>query len=251
MKSIVRGLTPSVITLNKSGITIRGIEDAVIDIDTPEKKNEVAGLVRAGFVEVIDSNDFSDESMIKGKSEEQRVKEAEAKTDVDGSRVVIGTGKGNIESKMVRNAIDRFLDDESDRIAASIQALKQIEAEEAGENVDKNPIDETILPPSEQMGRPATISTGDKEKKEDMVNSVLGTNKDRDPFIDRETNKAPVPKQAKKRGRPKKIVAEKTKVKIPDVFIETKTDVQKEIIIDTKSDNDKNDGEFSDSFIEI
>jgi hypothetical protein len=262
MKSVIRGKTASVITLNKTGITIRGKEDALVDIDTSEKRNEVMGLANAGFIEIISSNDFSDEVMSKGKSEEQRIKEAQDKTEQDGGRVVIGTGNGTYESKMVKNAIDRFLDDdESDRTKASIDALKKMELEEAGKDAEETVVDESKLPPQEQMGRQATVSTGDKETKEDMVNSVLTTNKDRDPFIDREVKvevkpevKAPA---AKKRGRPKKIITPKEelsqieKSKIETTKEEKPKDKDEDIFIDTTSKDNKKDGEWSDSFIEI
>lgn len=123
-------------------------------------------------------------------SENERVRQAEERTQKLEGRVVIGTGNGNVESKMKRSAINDII--ETDKIKASLEAMKQIEDDEKEET---EPADDLVnflenknLDASEQTGGKATISTESGEKQESMVNNITpGSDeiKKADPFVDK------------------------------------------------------------------
>ena len=56
MKVIVVGKTDSILNLNKIGVPIRDREQAVLEVDTEEKKNEILGLKRAGYLDILEVN---------------------------------------------------------------------------------------------------------------------------------------------------------------------------------------------------
>ena len=226
MKTVlVAGKTDAIITLNKSGVPIRGKTPTLIVLDTLDKEGEINGLVRAGFVEILEDsskeqdiqenlptceenseeNEEAEEGGTeKGKKggrpkgsknkkikpinqqieEARRVKKSEDKTQEMGSEVIIGTGKGTVKGKMKHSAIDDNIENESTK--ASIDEMNKIEAEEKIAK-EKLKIDESKLPPSDQMGRQATISIEGKTKSVPMeTNSIPGSKEiqEKDPFID-------------------------------------------------------------------
>ena len=257
-KVTVIGKTDSVISLNKIGVPIHGRVRAILTITTPEQEAELAGVVRAGLIEMvldpqithkIDEPSKNPPSTppitpikdnkvevkkggrpkgVKNKpkaitkvanNEDKRVAAAEAKTQKMGSRVVIGTGNGNKEGVMKYSAIDE--EPETERNKASIDAMKQLEAEEkqleAEEKqikIKKNIVDESKLPPSEQQGRKAVISREGQEISVNLTNNIIPGSKE---------------------------------IKEADPFIENKEDGVSDILIE----NDGDDGDLSDAFIKI
>lgn len=123
----------------------------------------------------------------KSKPEEQRVAEAEAKTQEMGSRVIIGTGNGNVEAKM-QNTFEGKVE-ESEATKESLKAMEDIVKEE-NENKKKEEakVDENKLDPSEQMGREAVYVQEGSQKKSPMAKSIIPEQekmRGADPFIDK------------------------------------------------------------------
>ena len=124
---------------------------------------------------------------VKAPTEQQRVITAEAKTQEMGGRVVMATVDGVKEGRMGRSVINDIPD--SERTRASIEAMKKLEKEEEEEiSLPDTLVDESKLPPNEQMGRKATIATPEGEMKVNLVGSVVPESKqskNANPFIDR------------------------------------------------------------------
>lgn len=89
------------------------------------------------------------------------------------SSVTVMTPGGAVKGEMRRQCAGEIND--SERTAASIEALKKLEEEEELEkNLEDVPIDESKLALEEQMGLPAVISTGDDGATAvEMKNSVV------------------------------------------------------------------------------
>lgn len=124
---------------------------------------------------------------VKAPTEQQRVITAEARTQQMGSRVVMATVDGVKEGRMSRSVIDDIPD--SERTRASIEAMERLQKEEEEEiYLPDVTVDESKLPPNEQMGRKATISTSEGDMKVNLVNSVVPESKqsrEANPFVDR------------------------------------------------------------------
>ena len=245
MKVIVVGKTDSILNLNKVGVPIRGKIQAVLEIDTEEKKNEIIGLKKAGYLDILEVNTPEEkipvlvsppvpisipvstlesapkadtsleteaitlvpspvtqpEAKKKGgrpkgsknkkvkaqaQSEAQRCATAEARTQEMGSKVIIGMGDRNIETKM-RKSFEGEIK-ESEATKDSIRAMEEIQNAEAKEkNKEDTKIDETKLDPSEQMGRQATVVQEGTQKKTSLAKSIIPEQekiREVDPFID-------------------------------------------------------------------
>jgi hypothetical protein len=101
----------------------------------------------------------------RAKSSEPPPKEQEQ----EDSKIVVMTPNGPIEANAVNNMAGEM--PESEATQASIEALKQLEAEEA---VPDSLIDESKLDVSEQMGTQAIVATGENTvTKVSMKNSIL------------------------------------------------------------------------------
>lgn len=190
MKVSVIGKTDATITLNKCATYVRGRVEAIVDVTNDDQRRELSGLERAGFIVVIDKDEQDEILELKPPrrepTEQERAIRSEAETQRMGSRVVIGTGNGTVESRMVRMATDG---QESPATKESVEALKKLEEEEKGDDLVVN---ESKLDDSQQMGRKAVVSNGGEAGKVDLVNSVLPGHKsikNSDPFIDRKENK--------------------------------------------------------------
>lgn len=124
---------------------------------------------------------------VKAPTEQQRVITAEAKTQQMGSRVVMATVDGVKEGRMSRSVVDDIPD--SERTKASLEAMERLQKEEEEEiYLPDVTVDESKLPPNEQMGRKATISTPEGDMKVNLVNSVVPESKqsrEANPFVDR------------------------------------------------------------------
>lgn len=244
MKIIVVGKTDCIITLNKIGMPIHGKQQALVEIDNDEKKNEILGLKRAGLLDIIEVNiaeerekeaiveihgDSSEPNgnvpytkpedapratetpvepinltlatpptatsepapeskknkggrprgsknkkaaAVTKKTEQERVVEAEAKTQKMGARVVISTGNGSVESKMRRTFEGEIPETETTK--ESINALEKIEKEEVEDKKQGSiKVDESNLDPSEQMGRQAVVVQEGKQNKKELSNSII------------------------------------------------------------------------------
>ncbi len=245
MKLTVIGKTDSIINLNKIGVPIRGKEIAVLNIENEEQQREINGIINMGLVEVVveklytppamtepiiltsDSNQTNqknkrgrpkgskngEKNESKESRDQRRIIAAEAKTQEMGSRVIIAGRNGEpVETKMRHSVINDITD--SEKAAESIRAMEKIEREERGEieegTVPATPKNET-LPPSEQMGRKAVVSTEGGEQKVELANSVLPESKkikDADPFIDKkdkeiESKQPELPKPSQPASTPK------------------------------------------------
>lgn len=230
MKVIIVGKTDCILNLNKIGVPVRGKEQAVVEVDTEEKKNEILVLKKAGYLDILEiespivapPDPISDDKQTKTEekeetsptptetkeikkrkggrpkgaknkktqSEQQRVNEAEAKTQEMGSRVVIGTGNGNVESKMKRSYEGQI--EESEATKESIKAMEEIikEEDEGKKKIDAK-VDESKLDPSEQMGRQAIFIQEGEQKKSTLSKSIIPGQeniREVDPFIDNKSD---------------------------------------------------------------
>lgn len=120
-------------------------------------------------------------------------KETNAPKDDEDQIVVMVDGKAIRGS--ARNSFSPEIPDD-ERTRASIEALKQMEAEEEGEKAEAKEFDESSLPIQDRMGNPATISVGkNKNEKVPMKNSFVPEAKQiKDaekfiPLVDEETQK--------------------------------------------------------------
>ena len=207
----IKSQVGALINLNKIGIPLRSGEIAGIDIKNEDQQREIDMLVRNKLIVILDQKPIQKQTEpiqektektekkklgrpkkikpeIKPKNEKQRIKEAEAKTQEMGGRVVIGTGNGNVEVKMRRNATESAIESEvNERTAASIEALKKMEEEEKEENKEFSDGDfiDGPLDLSQENGREATVMKEGKGEKVKMVNSLGKTKEVSDPFIDR------------------------------------------------------------------
>lgn len=275
MKVIVKGLTKSILTLNKIGVPIQGLKEAILDIDTDEQQQELNVLVNIGLVEILEESECSKKAEkeknasnkdtdaggkkkgrgrpkgAKGKSKTDQGKkdaaEAESETQKEGSTVVIGTGGDTVKGKMTHNAVGEH--PESERTKKSLEAMEKLqEEEELRDAEDFDPqdmaIDENELDPSEQMGRKAVVGTGAGEQKVKMTNSSIpeaDAIKQMDPFIDREDKKEIEATEKAQEDAKEKDSKEKNKAPVkPD----------EEVLVDTKTLGDEKD-DYSDSFIEL
>lgn len=208
MKITIVGNTDSIVNLNKSGIPLVGKSQIVVNADTPEKENEIRVLQKSGLISIVEDKPVSSQNEpdkkgepkkkagrpkgAKGKNslaqiEKARVEKAEAETQKMGSRVIVSTGDGVKEKKMVSSVINEL--PESDKTKESIEAMAKLEKEEKEVVLPDVPVDNKKLDPSEQMGRKAVVASAQGEDRVDMKNSILPDSdktKARDPFIDRE-----------------------------------------------------------------
>lgn len=219
MKKItVLGKTDAIINLNKIGAPIRGRSIAILNITTEEQEKELMGVVRIGLAEIIKdvprtppslpegasrSNNAAEPKDVKKKigrpkgsknkfknslaeEEQQRVALAEAETQKMGSRVVIGTLDGPKVGRMRHLAVESIAD--SEKTQESLRTMEKLRKEEEEDiSLPDTKIDDSELDASEQMGRPAVISTEKGTDKVDMVNSIIPESKiskDIDPFIE-------------------------------------------------------------------
>jgi len=200
MKVKITGKTESTITFNNLGIILRGKKDAIWEVTTPAQEKELKSLERASLIKVqydyVDPKSVVDNSDSM-KSEQDRASAAESLTQKNGSKVIVSTGDGIIETEMTNSVVNKYSDNiVSDQIKASLDAMKKIEDEEANELDNKEQDDflgNADLDIVDQMNRKAVICSEGEIKTVEMTNSSI--NKNRDPFIDRE------PKRS--RGRPK------------------------------------------------
>ena len=230
---VVIGKTDATINLNKIGVPIRGRIKAVLNIENIEQENELMGIVRAGYLEIIPepsvipvmpainltnysvptptvvvkTEDKPTEDAPKKKGgrpkgstkakmmaknpqaieEGIRVANAEAKTQRMGSKVTIGSPGGALTGRMTRSAVNDIT--ESEHTKASIEAMEKLEKEEAEDiTLEDDPIDESKLNPSDQMGRKATVANHGVPNSVEMTNSIIPESKsikEVDPFIDK------------------------------------------------------------------
>lgn len=104
----------------------------------------------------------------KNKQTIKKIKKSANETVENSSDVVVMTPAGAQTGKM-KNSFSGEIED-NDRTRASIEAMQQLEDEEAE---PEYVIDESKLDPSEQMGRKAIISTGEKELAVEMKQSMI------------------------------------------------------------------------------
>jgi hypothetical protein len=119
-----------------------------------------------------------------GKQEKKRVTRAEDRTQQMGSKVTIGTIDGVKSGKMTRSAAEDII--ESEQTMESIKAMQKIQEEE-NKALEKNRVDESSMPVSDQNGRNAIIADESGPSKVKMCNnSIPGSDeiKNSSPFID-------------------------------------------------------------------
>ncbi len=160
--------------------------------DTPRVVKRGRGRPKGSGVKPVLVKEIESEIKKKDKKETAKITrnktKAEAITDEMGSKVVVAVPGGVVERQMVHSVVGDAK--ESLKAEASIIAMEELEAEEAGLLVeDKRVIDEESLDPSERMGGSAVISVGGDTKKVNLANSILPEAdiiKNRDAFIDKE-----------------------------------------------------------------
>ena len=99
------------------------------------------------------------------------IKAVEQESVVQNDEVTVMTLSGPKSGKMVRSITKDMPESEATR--ASIEAMKQLEAEEAEEDTEDVQWDESALPENERMGSPATIGAGKNSIQVNMRNSIL------------------------------------------------------------------------------
>ena len=99
------------------------------------------------------------------------IKAVEQEPVEQNDEVTVMTLSGPKSGKMVRSITKDMPESEATR--ASIEAMKQLEAEEAGEDTEETQWDESSLPENERMGSPATIGAGKNSIQVNMRNSIL------------------------------------------------------------------------------
>jgi len=99
------------------------------------------------------------------------IKAVEQESVVQNDEVTVMTLSGPKSGKMVRSITKNMPESEATR--ASIEAMKQLEAEEAEEDTEDVQWDESALPENERMGSPATIGAGKNSIQVNMRNSIL------------------------------------------------------------------------------
>jgi len=223
MKVNIRSLTNATLTINSLGnYIIRGREVAfnveisetqILELKVLERENlikieyigvqvpikEIAQPVKRGRgrpkgfnTKPVLIKEVESEIKKKDKKETSKITrnktKAEAITDEMGSKVVVAVPGGVVERQMVHSVVGDAK--ESLKAEASIIAMEELEAEEAGLMVeDKQIINEESLDPSERMGGSAVISVGGDTKKVNLINSILPDAdiiKNRNAFIDKE-----------------------------------------------------------------
>jgi hypothetical protein len=209
-----------------ANLNLHGEETAVVEMDTVYKTNEINVLEKAGLIKVenldpkpeptptpvqtpvqtpvpeptTDPVEEKTEEKTEEKAEKKgpkpvkrgrgRPKGAKNKTKeypTESSRTIVAGEDGTpVESNMTKTAEIDF--EESETTRASIEAMEKLEEDEKAEREVVN-TDEKELPINEQMGREATIFTGESSKKVEMKNKMVPESeaaKKADPFIDRD-----------------------------------------------------------------
>jgi hypothetical protein len=70
-RTVVIGKTDATITLNKTGVPIRGKSRAVLNLINKDQENEVNALVRAGLLEIVLEDSLPKPIVNKSRSEER------------------------------------------------------------------------------------------------------------------------------------------------------------------------------------
>jgi len=158
----VLGYDPDLIVLGADG-SVLNKNDIKEDTKT-EKKIEKVG--KAKKIRKLDINEAKETAEVKAikKEKKQRLQ----KKDEEVNMVKYFDEKDNAPVELTG-----YLDD-----TESILAGEKFDAEQKEKSI---PIDESVLPPEEQMGNDVVISAG----KETIKTPMKRTSNDRDPFIDR------------------------------------------------------------------
>lgn len=206
MRVNIQGLTGVTITFNTLGIVLRGEKTAKsIDIKNDEQMRELVSMKNANLIsfesdevplmpEVKISTtlpkpiakvlDNSAKNLKKGiasepvnlpQEDDNSVEDAPSPVvDKDAEKedeVTVMTAAGPVKGKMVNNMAGDVPESEATRL--SIEALRQMDEEEAKET-EAAPVDESKLDASERMGGKATIATGARTTTNvSMKNSLL------------------------------------------------------------------------------
>lgn len=219
MKITFMGLTDSVLSLNSLKLYLHGKETASVEITTDAQRREIQQVLRANLIAIMprvkEATNNEDKKTSKttdnlvktektGKSKKiepvvkrgrgrpkgstKKAKEnVSEKTESSESEVVVSTPSGPVKGNMKRSIISDF--PETERTQASLDAMEQLEKEEAEEsNKDPEVVDESLLDVADRMGENAVISTGSGVTEVKMKNSVLPESdviKKRNSFIDK------------------------------------------------------------------
>ena len=288
MKVIVKGLTESILTLNKIGIPIQGLTEAILDINTDEQQQELDILVNVGLIEILEriecskktknktspkksqmgDNASNNSSNAEGKKKRGRpsgakgkpksqidqgkkdAAEAEAETQKEGSTVVISTGGDTSKGKMTHSAIGEY--SESERTKKSLEAMEKLQEEE--EHKDTEDFD-----PQDMAIDDSELDPSEQMGREAIVGTGAGEQKVK--MTNSSVPEADAIKQIDPfidREDKKEIEAiekaqeEAQEAKEKDSKEKSKAPVKpdEEILVDTKTLGDEKD-DYSDSFIEV
>jgi hypothetical protein len=218
MQVTIKGLTDSVITfthvtvLNGANLILHGQVEAIVTLDTIEKKTEISGLKNANLIssviigeekepepELAPEPKGDEESEDKPKRGRGRPKGSKNKKKDEKEPVLEKVTEDNPEenatpvdpaeeaqdsSRVVvmtagGEAVSADMQnkmtgeiEESEQTRASIEAMEKIEAEERGEDLE-TPIDESNEDPNNQMGGKAVVGGAEGASKVAMKNSIL------------------------------------------------------------------------------
>lgn len=205
----IKGLTPSTITFNSIELVLQGEKEATVDVISEEDEREIAELENAGLIAVRRKRESRGRPKgSKNKNSKDHAPKKIARTDkvtdavsdyvhpddansinnAEGSSVVAVSGNGKVVTGEMTNRVEGTDEsiENSEAGQRSIAAMKKLEAEERGEYVEDQPIDESKLDLSEQMGLEVVISTGNDIETVRMKNSVVPeANPVTDSFIDK------------------------------------------------------------------
>ena len=116
-------------------------------------------------------------------------KPEETEKNTDNRAIVVNEIGKPIEASTITEE-DKDTAEESEATKASIEAMEKLEEEEKeAKEKEKEPVNEETEDTNNQMGRKATVYTGEKALKVDMKNSMVPESevaKESDPFIDKE-----------------------------------------------------------------
>ena len=168
MKIVVIGKTGSVINLNKIGVPVRGLETAILNVDTPEKQRELDILIDAGLLEIIKQDNTLVAAPTKNISEvileEETQKLGKAIEETKKEPVIekVEKKKGG-RPKGAKNKDDKKIE----KPKAKTEKQKIAEAESL----------------TQKMGSRAVVGTGNGVKEGRMTNSAIGQLEIPDPIV--------------------------------------------------------------------
>jgi hypothetical protein len=161
-RTIVIGKTDATITLNKTGVPIRGRSRAVLNLSNKDQENEVSALVRAGLLEIVSEDSPSQPIVNKPENISQQI--APIKVDTKPNLEPKPKGKGGRPKGSKNKATLKTEQQKQNKEVRRAQT--EIETEQIRANRGE---DET-----QKMGSRVVVQTLDGPRVGRMTNSAAG-----------------------------------------------------------------------------